>query len=124
MSANALLPSEIPQSDELHVAPHLRLNRLASEPDLPENPRLVANVELAEAVELQREPVRAQIVEQGGLQAPNHRVDDVLSLFLSQQRESSLNPRGQLISSSYARSHVVQILSKGECSHDEQYCRS
>jgi hypothetical protein len=98
-----------PQTDEPDLPLHLRLNGLSREPNLPANPRPVAHAKLAKAVELQRESIRAQMIEQGCLQAPNHRVDDVLSLFLRRQRQSSLNPLGQLISTSYARSHVVQI---------------
>jgi hypothetical protein len=44
------------------------------------------------------ESIRAQMIEQGCLQAPNHRVDDVLSLFFGRQRQSSLNPHGQFVS--------------------------
>jgi hypothetical protein len=92
-----------PQSDEPDLALHLRLNGLSREPNLPANPRPVAHAKLAKAIELQRESIRPQMIEQGGLQAPNHRVEDVLSLFLRRQRQSSLNPLGQLISTSYAR---------------------
>ena len=38
--------------------------------------------ELAEAVELQSESIRAQKMEQCGLQALDHRVDDVLGFLL------------------------------------------
>ncbi len=50
----------------------------------------------------------------GGLQASYHRVDDVLSLLLRRQKQSSLHPLGQLLSTSYACSHVVQIPFQGE----------
>jgi hypothetical protein len=58
-----------PQTNELDLPQRLRLYRLSGEPDLPANPRLVAHIELAEGVELQRESVRAQMIEQRDLQA-------------------------------------------------------
>jgi hypothetical protein len=58
-----------PQADEFDLPQHLRLNGFAREPNPPANPRLVSHGELAEAVELQGESIRAQMIEQGGLQA-------------------------------------------------------
>ena len=56
--------------------------------------------ELAEAVELQRESICAQIIEQSGFQGPDHSVDDVRSLLLGWQRQSMLNPNRQFVSTS------------------------
>jgi hypothetical protein len=87
-----------PQTDEPDLPLHLRLNGLSREPNLPANTRPVTHVELAKAIELQCESIGAQMIEQSGLQARDHGIDDVLSLFLGRQGQSSLNPRGQLVS--------------------------
>lgn len=51
----------------------------------------MVHIELAKAVELEGESIRVQMVEQGGLQAKNHRARHVLSLFLGRQGQSTLN---------------------------------
>lgn len=91
LSLSPLSLAKHPQTDEPDLPLHLRLNGISREPNLPANPRPVAHVELAKAVELQRKSVRPQIIEQRRLQAPDHRIDDVLSLFLRRQSQSSLN---------------------------------
>jgi hypothetical protein len=58
----------------------------------------VTDSELAKAFELQREPIRTEMIEQSGLQARDHGIDNVLSLFLGGQRQSNLNSHGQLVS--------------------------
>lgn len=85
-SVSPLPLAQRPKTDEPDLPLHLRLNGLSCESNLSPNPRPVTHVEFAEAVELQRESIRAQMIEQGGFQAPKHRVDDVLSLFLRRQR--------------------------------------
>jgi len=67
----------------------------------------VAHVEFAEAVELQRESVRALMVEQGGFQAEDYRVHHVFSLFLGLQGQSTLNSLRQLVSTFRARTHEI-----------------
>jgi hypothetical protein len=86
-----------PQTDELDLPPHLRLNGLSRESNLPANPRSVAHIELAKTVEFQRESIRAQMIEKRGLQAFDHRVDYLLSLFLHRQKQSGLNLHRQLV---------------------------
>ena len=81
-SVNPLPLPKCPQTDEPDFPFHLCLNGLSSEPNPPANPRPVAHVELAKATELQRKSIRAQMIEQGGLQAADYGADDVLSLFL------------------------------------------
>jgi hypothetical protein len=85
LSVNPLPLANQPQADEDDLAPHFRLNGLSAEPDLPAKPRLVARIELAKVVELQRESIRAQIIQQSGLQARDDRVYDVLGFFLGRQ---------------------------------------
>src|SRR5277367_5310054 len=97
-----LVPPQSAQTDEPDLPSIFRQDGLSREPDLSANPRLVAHIELAETAELQRELVRAQIVEQGGFERGNHDIHDHLRLFLCWQRQSSLNPHRQLISTSYA----------------------
>jgi hypothetical protein len=106
--------AERPQTDKSDLPPRLRLNRLARETYFPENSAPMTNGEFAKAIQLQRESIRVQIIEQRGLQAHDHGVNDVLSLFFSPQRQSSLNRLGQLVTTSYACSHVVKFLSEGE----------
>ena len=120
-SVNPLTLAKRPQTDEPDLPARLCLNGLAGEPDSPGRARPVTHVELAKAVELQRESIRLQIIEQHGLQAPDHRVNDMLSLFLRRQRQSSPNPHRQLVPPPYACSHVVQIPFEGEYPHAEQY---
>jgi hypothetical protein len=98
LSVNPLPLAQRPQTDEPDLPLHLRLNGLSREPNLPANPRPVTHVELAKAIELQCESIRAQMIEQSGVQARDHGIDDVLSLFLGRQGQSSLNPHGQLVS--------------------------
>jgi hypothetical protein len=78
-SVNPLPLAQRPQTDEPDLPLHLRLNGLSREPNLPANPRPVTHVELAKAIELQCESIRAQMIEQSGLQARDHGIDDVLS---------------------------------------------
>jgi hypothetical protein len=92
-SLNPLPLAQRPQTDEPDLPLHLRLNGRSREPNLPANPRPVTHVELAKAVELQREPVRAQIVEQGGFERRDHGIHDHLRFFLGRQRQRLLNPR-------------------------------
>lgn len=61
-----------PQTDERELPLHLRLNGLSRETDLPANPRPVTHVELAKAVQLQSESIRAQMIEQGAFKALAH----------------------------------------------------
>jgi hypothetical protein len=49
------------------------------------------------------------MIEQHGPQAADHGVDYVLSFFFRGQRQSTLNPTGQLISTPCARSHLLQV---------------
>ncbi len=90
----------VPSSRALDLVHRQRLNRLAREAYFPENSGSVTHGEFAKAVELQRESIRVQIIEQRGLQAHDHGVNDVLSLFFSPQRQSSLNRLGQLVTTS------------------------
>lgn len=78
LSVNTLTLAERPQTDEPDLPQHLRLNDFSREPNFPSNSGFVPNEELAKAAELQRKSIRAQMVEQSGLQAPNHSVNDVL----------------------------------------------
>jgi hypothetical protein len=109
LSGNPLPLAKRTQTDEPNLPQGLRLNRLARETYFPENSRSVPHEEFAKAIQLQRESIRVQIIEQRGLQAHDHGVNDVLSLFFSPQRQSSLNRLGELVTTSYACSHVVQI---------------
>jgi hypothetical protein len=72
LSVNPLPLAQRPQTDEPNFPLHLRLYGLSREPDSPGGARLVSHGELPEAVELQRESVRAQMIEQHGLQALAH----------------------------------------------------
>ena len=69
----------------------------------------MTHAEFAKAFQLQRESIGPQMIEERGLQARDHGVDDVLSLFFSPQRQSGPNFLGQLVTTSYACSHAVQI---------------
>ena len=97
LSGNPLSLAKRPPIDELDLPPHLRLNRLARETYFPENSGPMPLGEFAKAIQLQRESIRAQMIEERGFQARDHGVDDVLSRFLSCQRQSSLNLLGQLV---------------------------
>jgi hypothetical protein len=69
----------------------------------------MTDAEFAKTLELQCEFILVQIIEQRGLQAPDHRVDDMMSFFLRRQRQSDPNLLGQLASTSCTCSHLVQI---------------
>lgn len=86
VSVNPLPLAQIPQTDELDLPARPCLYGLAGESDSPGSARPVTHVELAKAVELQRESIRTQMIEQRGFQALDHSVDDVLSLFFRRQR--------------------------------------
>jgi hypothetical protein len=116
LSVNPLPLAKRPHTDEPNLPHPLRVNRLARETYFPENSGSVTHGEFAKAIQLQRESIRVQIIEQRGLQAHDHDVNDVLGLFFSPQRQSSLNRLGQLVTTSYACSHVVQIPFEGEFS--------
>jgi hypothetical protein len=60
------------QTDKPDLPPILCQQGSPRERNLPQYPRLVAHTELAEAAELQREPVRAQIVQQSGFERCDH----------------------------------------------------
>jgi hypothetical protein len=79
LSSNPLPLAKRSQIDELNLPAWPCLYGFSREPNFPPNARPVAHVELAKAVELQRESIRGQMVEQGGLQALDHGADDVLS---------------------------------------------
>jgi hypothetical protein len=113
LSLNPLPLAKRPQTDEFNLPRHPCFNHLARKTYFPENSGFVPHGEFAQAIELQRESIRVQIIEQRGLQAHDHGVNDVLSLFFSPQRQSSLNRLGQLVTTSYACSHVVQIPFEG-----------
>jgi hypothetical protein len=83
---NLLTSPQSAQTDEPDLPSSLCQDGLPRERNSPKNARLVSHVELAETVEFQRESIRAQIVEQGGLQARDNRGYDVLGFFLGRQR--------------------------------------
>lgn len=85
VSVNPFPSAKQPQTDEPDLPSILCQDGLARESNPPENSRLVAHIELAEGVELQRESVRAQMIEQSGLQARDNSVYDMLGFFLGRQ---------------------------------------
>jgi hypothetical protein len=90
----------LPQSAKTYESDRpsiFRPNHLAGETDLLESARFVPDVELAEAAQLQREPVRLQVVQQSGFERRDDGIYECLGFFLGRQRLYPLNPRCQFV---------------------------